>query len=68
MPVLETHEIRGAAVTAADLQNLADPVDVANRPAVDMKAVTNLGLHGSHLRSSLYFTACRAEARRESPT
>jgi hypothetical protein len=46
MPVLETHEIRGAAVTAADLQNLADPVDVANRPAVDMKAVTNLGLHG----------------------
>jgi hypothetical protein len=68
VPVLEPHEIRGSTIASADLQDLADPIDVANGPAMNMKTVTDLGLHGSHLHSSLnHFTACRARAGRESP-
>jgi hypothetical protein len=67
VPVLEPNEIRGTAVATADLQDLADPIDVADGPAMNMKAVTDLGLHGSHLRSFQHLTACRAGAGRESP-
>src|SRR5215207_1579830 len=68
VPVVEAHEIRRAAVAAADLQDLTDPVDVADGPAMDMETVTDLGLHRSHLRSFRELhKACRVGAGRESP-
>ncbi|HXU97861.1 MAG TPA: hypothetical protein VFP03_07140 [Jiangellaceae bacterium] len=45
MPIVEPDEVRRVTAAATDLQDLAHPVDIPDRSAVDMKAVADVRLH-----------------------